>query len=208
MPSRRSMLQIQDMISYIPLSYDGDLIDRVSGNVIELSGNGSMVWDATEGMYLITNPATIGQYVGRIAINNYPYKFPLNSFTSMGQIKRKSTTGYNSTPYCSTTASGAATQVSYNNSANLANFPANTLVKSANVIDHQNTNRKYYQQGTLYGAVAEHTPYLPSNWSATGYVYFGYVAISNHYNSQYWVKELYLFNRALTAEEIYKIQGY
>lgn len=208
MPSRRSMLQIQDMIYYIPLSYEGDLIDRVSGNVIELSGNGSMVWDETEEMYLITNPATTGQYVGRIAINDYPYRFPLDSFTSIGQFKRKSTTGYNSTPCCSTTDSGHAIQVNYNTSANLANFPANTLVKSANVIDHQNTNRKFYQQGTLYGTYAELTSYLPSNWSATGYIYFGFVYAASNYNTQYWVKELYLFNRVLTAEEIYKIQGY
>ena len=95
----------------------------------------------------------------------------------------------------------------YNGSINLADFP-NTIVKEASVIDHQNTNRKHYQQGTLYATGSEYTPYLPSNWTANGYVYFGIALATSYYSKQYWVKELYLFNRVLTAEEIYKIQGY
>lgn len=194
-----------DLIYYIPLSSNGDLSDRVSGNVIELSGNGSMVWDATEGMYLITNPSTTGQYVGRIAINDYPYRFPLDSFTSIGQLKRKSTSGSRGTPFYNIT--GGAIAIYYNGSQNLANYP-NTVVKSCVVIDNQNANRKFYQQGTLYRTYAAASTWLPSSWGADGYIYFGVAFDSSALNTQYWVKEFYLFNRVLAAAEIYKIQGY
>jgi len=191
---------------HLPLSFNGDLSDRVTGNVIELSGNGSMVWDATEGMYLITHPATVGQYVGRIWIGHYPYKFPLDSHTSIGQAKKKSTSGSVSTPYCSTSV-GSATQIFYNASQNIANYPA-SIVKSAVVINHQDQKRWFYQQGAFYREYAEAATWLPSAWNIDGYIYFGYIASSAFYNTQYYIKDLYLFNRVLTAEEIYKIQGY
>ena len=194
---------------HLPLSFNGDLSDRITGASLELSGNGSLTWDATEGMYLIKNPATAGQYVARLAIDLYPYRFPYNSFTSIGGIKRKSTSGYHSA-FCNTNVQTTmfAIALNYNGAGNLTNYPANVLVRVASVIDDINNNRKYYQQNSLYNTYSEHSPLLPSNWSYDGYIYIGCSDQSSRYNTEYFVKDYYLFNRVLTAEEIYKIQGY
>ena len=202
MPSRRSMLQENEgCLLHLPLSFDGDLSDRITGAALELSGNGSITWDATGGMYLIKNPATIGQYVARLAIDLYPYKFPTNSFTTIGQIKRKSTSGSQSA------FSKPPINVTYNATESLNVYPS-TVVNVATVIDDINNNRTYYQNNTLYKTYTETVAYLPSNWSYDGFVYIGYISNSFYYNKEYYIKDYYLFNRVLTAEEIYKIQGY
>ena len=51
--------------------------------------------------------------------------------------------------------------------------------------------------------------YLPSNWSTQGTgITVGKNRTQYFYSSQYYMKEVYLFNKALDLTTIRKIQGY
>lgn len=206
---------LEGLIIHLPLAYDGDLTDRITGNTIQLTGDGSMVWDNTYGAYKITTPSTSNKQVGFLSADLTPTVFPDNCYTSLVTFRKISTSSGAGQHYIflntTTNASKQALQCTYNAVSVMTSYPAE-FVKLAFVVDPLDTNLRYFfQDGVLYTSSSTYTPYLPSNWGinpATSGVNLGSTSSSSssYYNKQYCIKDLYLFNRALSLDEIKQIQ--
>lgn len=201
-------------VVYLPLSASGDLTDRISGLSLQISGQGSFTWDGNEGMYKVTTPSTQFRYVASLENGMTASDFPSNSFTAMTTFKKVTNNGYPALTQMAPKSTDDNTLVSmnplYNASAVIANYPA-TAVKLAR--SESSTERKYYQEGTLYYTnPTPATQLLPSNWvlTAGGGLIIGFVrqADSFYYNKEYYIKDIYLFNGELTLSQIRHIQGY
>lgn len=198
---------------YLPLSADGDLVDRISGLSLQLSGNGSMTWDNAQQMYKIHTPATQYQYVASLENGMTGSDFPSNSFTVATTFKKITNAGYPNITQLSPKSTDDNTIVSlppsYNASSNVTIYPTYVLklAKSESA-----TERKFYQQGTLYTTLSPAPQVLPSNWvmASGGGLVIGMVrqAISPYTNKEYYLAEVYLFDGVLTLDQIRTIQGY
>lgn len=204
---------LEGLIIHLPLAYDGDLTDRVTGNTIQLTGDGSMVWDNTYGAYKITTPSTGNKQVGFLSADLTPTVFPDDCFTSLVTF-RKISSSSSSQAYINlnttTTTAMLAPVCTYNGTFAMNTYPAE-FVKLAMVFDRLDTNLIYFfQYGVLYNSYSTNTPYLPSNWGinpATSGVNLGFSRTNyGYYKKQYCIKDLYLFNRALSLDEIKQIQ--
>lgn len=205
---------LEGLIIHLPLAYDGDLTDKITGNTIQLTGDGSMVWDNTYGAYKITTPTSANKQVGFLSADLTPTVFPDDCYTSLVTF-RKISTQTNSRQFyiiLNTTTTGAqpAPTCMYNGASIMNPYPTE-FVKLAVVFDPLDTNlRHFYQGGVLYNSYSMHIPYLPSNWGmnpATSGVNLGFSRTNSaYYNKQYCIKDLYLFNRALSLDEIKQIQ--
>ena len=196
---------------YLPLSESGDLQDRISSLSLQLTGQGSMVWDGVESRYKMTTPATVWQKVATLDNGMTAASFPTNKVTYLSNIKKvtSSTSKYIHALQVNSTNSSTTDAINplYNGSSRSSNFPASEA-KVAGVIN-ANVDRSYYQQGTLFGTYSANTAILPSNWvlSGSGLV----LGCANTYGTtsvQYYIAEIYLFNTALDLSTIRRIQGY
>lgn len=214
MKRQHNITGLEGLIIHLPLAYDGDLTDRVTGNSIQMSGNGSMVWDNTYSAYKITTPSANDLNVGFLSVDLTPTVFPDDCYTSLVTFRRISTPTGSAQHYINlnttTTAAQPAPMCSYDATTVMNTYPYE-FVKLAIVYDPLDTNlRYYYQGGVLYTSNSVYTDYLPSNWGinpATSGVNLGFSrSNSAYFNKQYCIKDLYLFNRALSLDEIKEIQ--
>lgn len=200
---------------YMPLSADGDLQDRISGLSLQLTGNGSMVWDGNANMYKITTPANI-QFlcVAKLLNGMTAADFPSNSFTSLSQFKRI-TAGLNSfgpgtqfAPISHVDENITGMYPTYHTTINADTYPS-SLVRIAKY--NGPNERKYYTEGALYDTLGATPNALPSNWTLeeNGYM-FGFVRQANGAYSlkQYYIKEVYVFDGDLSLDNIRIIQGF
>ena len=92
MKRQHNITGLEGLIIHLPLAYDGDLTDKITGNSIQMSGNGSMVWDNTYSAYKITTPSTSDLNVGFLSVDLTPTVFPDDCyFTSLVTFRRIST---------------------------------------------------------------------------------------------------------------------
>lgn len=197
-------------IMYLPLSEEGDLLDRISGLSLQLTGNGNMVWDSSEGKYKITTPSSALQKVAVLNNGLTSQSFPENQFSVLYTIKKiTSSSKYIRGLSVNSTASGTTDALNplYNASSRSSGYPS-TETKVAGVING-NVDRKYYQNGALYNSYASYSPLLPSNWTLDGSgLFLGQAQDSNSVSVELYINEIYLFNTALDLTTIRKIQGY
>lgn len=73
---------------YLPLSYDGDLQDRISGLSLQLTGQGSMIWDNAQQRYKLTSPSSYNQYVAKLDNGLTASSFPDDKYTTCYRIKK------------------------------------------------------------------------------------------------------------------------
>ena len=220
--SKRGHFEEQDYIEwlrsmgcvfYAPLSENGDLQDRISGLPLQLTGQGSILWDGSQQMYKITQPSLYDKYVA--FLNNYitVQDFPDDNFTTLHSIKKISNSSSKSINSMSPSTLDQVTSQSlsavYNSTGRTRVWPAN-LANVAYVSNNDQRNRTFYQNGELYGTYAEYLPGIPSNWVMSGSgIIFGFTARASVFlSTQYYMKEVYLFNTALDLQTIRKIQGY
>lgn len=200
-------------VLYLPLGASGDLQDRISGLSIQLSGNGSMVWDSSEQMYKVTHPSSgVYSYVGILGNGMSSSLFQDNIFTTIHTVKvvTNSANRYFNTidPNGNTNDTVGALSASYNSTGRTNAWPR-TVTNVAYVCDHSNSVRHFYQDGGLFGTFSEYSGQLPSNWSSSGTgITIGKNRTQYFYSSEYYMKEVYLFNTALPLSTIRKIQGY
>ena len=215
MKRQHNITELEGPIIHLPLEYDGDLTDRVTGNSIQMSGNGSMVWDNTYSAYRITTPSANDLNVGFLSADLTPTVFPDNCFTSLVTFRRTSTPTGSYQNYINlnttTTAAQQAPLCTYDVTPVMDTYPYE-FVKLAMVFDPLVTNLRYFiQDGVVHSSLSIHLPYLPSDWGinpATSGVNLGNSRTSvGYYNKQYCIKDIYLFNRALSLDEIKEIQG-
>ena len=145
--------------------------------------------------------------------SNSTQAFPSNDFTSIITLYKNSSNGFCTNFGIRSTNEGNNGNVSfgaaYNGTYNVTNCPSNTIMKVAYVHDVSGSNMRYiYQQHSLYTSLSMYSPYTPSNISFISplKIILGYT--NNSYIGNIYIKDYYLFNRVLSASEIYKIQGY
>lgn len=197
-------------IIYLPLSSDGDLQDRMSGESLILSGDGSFEWNEAWGGYKMTQPASTGAFVARLNIDFDATLFPEENFTVVYTVQKISNSD-NASGFWFASSNNNMTPlfVGYNATSDVNRWDSGVL-KVAYITNHTESNRTCVQQGGIYQTYAEYTPYLPSNWQKTSSgIYWGGGQGSNLARStQFYIKEAYIFNRALSLAEIRQIHGY
>ena len=203
-------------IVYLPLDEEGATTDLISELSLTLTGNGVFEWNADNGMYRLKSPSgAAGTYVALLSNSMNANSFPEDVFTTLATVKRISTSGYIA-GYMSPLATVETTQVAlnplYNTTGNIGNWP-NGVLNLGYVWD--TTSRHFYQQGALYGDYTKPSGYAPSEWSLAGN---GFVlgmlrsvpstSLPSYRNKEIYIKNVMVFNKALTLEQIRKIQGY
>lgn len=198
---------------YLPLSADGDLQDRISGLSLQLTGNGSLVWDNGQQMYKVTQPTSIYQCVANLNNGLDTQSFPNISYTTLHTIV-KITNASNKNiktmaPNSTTENTIDALCACFNGTSRTNQFPTG-VANVAMTLNHTEGKRRFYQQGLLYGEYSEYGPYLPSNWvlNGTGLKIAQTYNTNTNSGTQYYMKEVYLFNTALDLATIRQIQGY
>lgn len=202
-------------IVYLPLGYDGDLQDRISGLSLTLTGDGGMEWSSDYDMYLFTMPNNANKYIARLDNGMTGDTFQNDCYTTLTTFRR-----YDPVQYNSFGALGQANMMSNSENARLALNPMwnksgrqdvypNRIVCLGHY--HGTDERIFYQDGSIYDTISPHTPYLPSSWvlSASG-LHIGLPRNSEgaYLNNKFYMKELYIFNTKISLEVIRKIQGF
>jgi len=198
---------------YLPLSDDGDLQDRISGLSLQLTGYGSMVWDNAQQMYKVTHPSSgTYNYVASLDNGLSVSLFQDGNYTVLQNIVMitNSSSKYicSFSPKSQNSVTCEATSATWGTTGRTNSFPR-ALAKCGYVGNHSQSNRSFYQNGTLFGTYAEYTNYLPSNWNMDGTgITIGCNASNRRYGVQYYISEIYLFNTPIDLQTIREIQGY
>ena len=197
---------------YLPLSADGDLQDRISGLSLQLTGQGSMVWDGNQQRYKLTTPSQNNSHTAILPNGLTKSNFPDNRVTILQGIKKvtSSSSKYlrafcvNSTNYDTTDVFNCG----YNGTSRSNGFPASEVYLGFTI--NASIDRSYYQNGSLFGTYSPHNPYLPSNWvlNGSGVIIGNTTGSTSFTNVQLYISELYIFNNVLDLATIRKIQGY
>lgn len=196
-------------VLYLPLT-EGDLQDKISGNYIQLTGDGSMVWDANKSMYKVTSPSTTNRYVGKLNGVLDRNLFDKDNYTVIGTVKRITTSiGKYAFTACISNSDAGAVNINPNNTGNVGNWP-DGLIKYAYSSSHTLRNRSIYMDGVLYSTIDEYIPYLPSRWSIDSDMSLKFFVNrgNNAGNVNWYIRDYYLFHEALDLSTIRKIQGY
>jgi len=189
-------------IIYLPLA-ENDFQEKITGNYLQFTGNGSLIWDSDQQMYLCTTPSSTGRYVGSLP---FPYNysdFSENKFTRMWTYKRKTTYGkfcnlssLSNNPDALTT--GATTSLTLNLSSWGNNVGKLLIIEGDPRVVYD--NESFSAQGTVY------TPNLPSNWANNANtIYVGVTPNSDYMNKQVYMQDCLFFNRALSDSEIQQL---
>lgn len=199
-------------VLYLPLSYDGDIMDRISGKSLQQTNYGSMTWSDTEQMYLFTMPSVLNASVATLGSSLSQLDFPSDDYSSLITMKMvtNSSQKYFATlsPKSLDQSTLYSTSASYNGSRLTDRFP-HVVCKHAYVNDHVFAERRYYYDGNFSMRLAEHEPFLPSNWVMNGTGVLIACSINNQcYQTQYYASGIMLFNTVLDLQTIRKIQGY
>ena len=196
---------------YLPLSESGDLQDRISGLSLQVTGQGSMVWDGAKSRYKFTTPSSVWQKIAILNNGLTAQNFPSNTFTCLYTVRKITSSSSRYIRGLQVNSNNASTvdamNPAYNGSSRSSGYPTSE-VKVAGVCNGT-VNRSYYQNGALYGTYSPYDPYIPSNWVLLGDgIYLGCTSSSGTASVQYYMSEIYLFNTALDLTTIRKIQGY
>lgn len=198
---------------YLPLSEDGDLQDRISGLSLQLTGNGSLVWDNVQQRYKLTSPNANQRYVGIITNGLSKLNFPDNKITILQRIKKiTSSTSKNLRAFGANVTYDWDTfdvfNALWNGTSKSSSWPSAEC--SIGTVLNGTIDRSGYGNGVQQYNVAPYNNYLPSNWVLDGTgVIFGATSRSSSFTGiQLYISELYLFNTALDLQTIRQIQGY
>ena len=196
-------------VYWFPFSEAGDFTDRISGNeLVRVYGYpNAFQWDSTENAMLVTSPST---RTTQVAYFDYNTTFADNAYTVVQSFKRKSTSGYPMICYM------GAVDVYYGNTAlvlvssTLATGDIsrwqNRWYDTAIRIDPIAGQRTMFEDGVQRLQDGNYN-YLPTSWPSQRLLF-----MTDSYNLRqnrqvYW-SDIMLFNKALSLEEVRKVQGY
>ncbi|MBR3572815.1 MAG: hypothetical protein IKN99_06135 [Bacteroidales bacterium] len=189
-------------VLYIPLSVDGDLQDRISGNSLVYTGIGyEAVWDSIVGMYRFMG---YNQYTKTYTLDTgwSAATFPNNEFTGMTTFM-KGTGGGNGALLDVGNYIPMGGAVMQHGTSVTYNWTSGEY-KCAYALS--SSGRWLYDNGALYSTYGAYTPYLPTGWGGYNW-YVGSYNSSNNATTVYY-KDILMFNRVLTLQEVRKVQGY
>ena len=203
-------------ICWLPLGSEGELLDRISGESLETTGNGTLAWSSTFNLYRFQVPSSVSQYTAFLDNGMSASSFPNNCFTVLTSFKRYNTeTGYTLYDQLSPISPNdenarLSLNTVYNGTGNVSNLNTNTLFR---LFKYEGSDGRFYgQEGAIYGSSdTPATQYLPSNWVTTANgLAVGVVRLAtNAYaGKSFYLKDVYIFNTKLTLEQIRQIQGF
>ena len=202
-------LKSMGCVFYVPLDYDNGLNELISGTTGTIVTGSSMTWDANENAYLVKKEGSgyCGLEWRGLNMNLYSSSNDYLSFTYLMEHKTTKGRGNNcsQTMYPCFYNRGYAINVSQ--SSNYKSL--NTWYKRASSTHCDGSyGSKFYRDGNLDFTVARAvtrwsvltTPYLGSEWQNMG-------AYTTDYNNNWvYLKNLMIFNRNLSQDEIKQIQ--
>ena len=183
-------------ILYLPLTKEGDLKDRVTGNSLVIENTEGMSWDAAKGAYLIKSTTTA--HFGYLNYPNFLAQFiDGDNYTLVCDAEGKI---WNSTiPFLRPNGSATRAYSSWS-FGNIENW---TTGKVRISMTFDATYRTYYCNRTQISqtSMSGLAPYTPSRWGtiSSPELYAGY---NTSAVGQYYMYRFMLFNRKLTLDEI------
>lgn len=196
---------------YMPMSEDGDLLDRISGVTAQTTGDGSVSWDNNRNGYVLKTPSSLpGKRCLFLGSNFNKELFPNDEFSvlqTVEMITKTSGKGVRTiAPLSSTDTTMQALSAAYNASGNCSAWPDGYRNVAVTI---KSSQRCYYQDGGLFNTYGGHAPYLPSNWTTDDDgLCIGTGERSTYTKVQFSVKNVYVFKTILDLTTIRKIQGY
>ena len=190
-------------VLYLPLGADRDLKDYISGNNLVPTGTGSIVWDNTLQMYVITTPNSYNVKIATldslIPISDWSADIVSGSI----QMQKVSNGGY-SEIFCVGDYNGCLYPTAANRQTNNLNSWTSGLHDSGMVF--KSNRRVWYEDGAqarsdTYGGRAPHS------WAASKEFFIG-SSSSNTRNTSIAVANIMLFNKELSLADYRKINGY
>lgn len=183
-------------ILYLPLTKEGDLKDRVTGNSLVIENTGGMSWDAAKGAYLIKSNATA--HFGYLNYPDFLAQF-INGDNYTLVCDAEGEVWGSTIPFLRPNSS---VTLSYNSWSfgNINNWERGKVRIS---MTFDATYRTYYCNRTQISqsTIGSRVPYTPSRWGtiSSPELYAGY---STSAAGQYYMYRFMLFNRKLTLDEI------
>lgn len=197
---------------YLPLSDNGDLEDKISGVSAQTTGYGTFNWDANRNGYIVKSPSSGLPGRSTLLLDNgfTTTWFPNNEITvlqTVEMITKTSGCGCRTlSPKSSTTTTIQAISAAYNGSGNCNAWPNG--YRDIGYTTNPSI-RNYYQDGGLFRSYTAYSPFLPLNWTMNGTgLFIGTGEGSTYTNTEFSIKNIYIFNRVLDLTTIRKIQGY
>lgn len=197
-------------VTYLPLSADGDLQDRITGLSLQLTGQGSMVYNATWGGHLVTTPSSTSQYVAKLHSDfnkNMFADYNLTALYTMQMVTNNSSKYIRHlSPHSFNKNTNTVFMGNYQGTGQTSRFPR-TMVKIGTVRNY--TNTLLYTNGLQTETYSPYSGYYPNAWQViSDGLILNPTPESNNCAVQYYLREAYIFNTALDLATIRKIQGY
>lgn len=197
-------------VVYLPMSSDGDLVDRISGNSLVSTGVGSYSWTADG--YEIETPSSITDGVLELPNAVHASLFADDCFTTLTTFRKITTSGiygFGQIGILSNTETlRTALSPAWNATGQISGYPATTI----HLARYEGQDERiFYQNGAVYTTLAPATSILPSSWSQINDNFAVGVTRANntnYYGKQFNISEVYVFNKKLTLDQIRTIQGY
>lgn len=198
----------ENLVFYAPLSKD-DISDWISGNEFALSGNGTAAWDDNYSAYRITTPATKSRFVMSIDVDLDILLTNNSEYTIFAKIHPVGTLPSVNEPYIGLGDWNSTSFKPHINSSD--NFVQNITDFNNSAYEGLDNNgngricRYYVKNYNEYTAYTHAS--CPAQWNSTNRCKnMICVGINRNGSSMtFLVKDIMVFNRMLTQEEINKL---
>ena len=189
-------------VLYLPLGADGDLKDYISGNSLVPTGTGSIAWDNTIQMYVITTPNSYNVKIATLDSLIPTSDWSADIVSGSIQMQKVSNSGY-SEIFCVGTFNDCLYPVAASQKTDNMSYWSNRLHDSGMI--YKSNKRIWYEDGAqartdTIGSRAPH------NW--TSKEFFIGSSSSNTRNTSIAVANVMLFNKELALADYRKINGY
>ena len=187
--------------------------DLINDKPLILNGYGSITYDSGKDMYNITTPSGQGQDIGYWDNGIGKSTFPNDEYSALYIAQRITTSSskamHGVTPYSNNFRTCQALDMLYSGTGSCASWPSTVTKVAASFCTSQGW-RRYYQDGSLYADTTIFAQFQPSNWVTLGnHLCLARTPVdsnSSHRSVSLYIGETYIFNTALTLDQIKQIQ--
>lgn len=202
-------------VFYAPLNGVNGTMDVINNVQLTTTGYGAYSYDAAKDMYLITTPSNYNQHIGKWANGiDSSSTFPDDTYTFLSKAQRKDTGQHISCGISLESNFWRAVQPwspQRDSTGGMWAWSSGDMFYNAFVFDNINGYRDNYLNGVLTLHQSIFNDYKPSRWNPlSSGICFGRTAngtLQLQLNSQLYIGEILLFNKALTQQEIKEVQG-
>lgn len=201
-------------VFYAPLNGVNDTMDVINNVQLTTTGYGAYSYDAAKDMYLITTPSNYNQHIGKWANGIETSTFPNDTYTFLSKAQRKDTSQHMSCGISLESTNYRARQAwspMRDSTSGMWAWSNGDVFYNGFVFNVSGGYRDTYLNGEVQYHQSIFNEYKPSIWypSSSGICFGRNCGTFNQIqlNAQLWIGEVYLFNTALTQQEIKEVQG-